>query len=438
MRLGLWTSLCGFAALVFSGFPGLAQLGVYSVAGLAAAALTTRYVFPSLAPDGAPGGSLRRQLARLAAHGVAMLVRTRRVWYGVSVLALVALWLLPSPWRGELVSLSPVSAAALKLDAELRADLGAAEAGVLVALSAPDEASVLALAEATGERLDRLVSQGVLQGYDSPARLLPSRATQSARRDALPDATALRQRLAEATAQGPLKADRLGGFIDDVQAARAQRIVDRAALQGTPLANAVDSLLMPGQGSRPWRALLTLHAAAPGVDSQKVRAALADLPAARVVDIKPELDALYASYLREAMLQASLGALAVCALLAFHLRSARSLARVIVPIAAAVVIVVAALAASGTALGILHLVGVLLVVAIGSNYALYFEHLRHRGSEDDHTLASLVLANLTTVTSFGLLAVSSIPPLAAIGLVVAPGALLCLVLSAALIAPAPA
>jgi predicted exporter len=55
---------------------------------------------------------------------------------------------------------------------------------------------------------------------------------------------------------------------------------------------------------------------------------------------------------------------------------------------------------------------------------------------DEDTLASLALANLTTVLSFGLLAWSGIPALHAIGQVVAPGALLCLVLSAAFIAPA--
>ena len=46
VRLGLVTSLIGFAALVFAGFPGLAQLGVFSIAGLLAAAATTRFVFP--------------------------------------------------------------------------------------------------------------------------------------------------------------------------------------------------------------------------------------------------------------------------------------------------------------------------------------------------------------------------------------------------------
>ncbi|HMZ01233.1 MAG TPA: MMPL family transporter, partial [Burkholderiaceae bacterium] len=50
VRLGLWTSVAGFAALVGSGFPGLAQLGVFSIAGLLAAAATTRWVLPVLAP----------------------------------------------------------------------------------------------------------------------------------------------------------------------------------------------------------------------------------------------------------------------------------------------------------------------------------------------------------------------------------------------------
>ncbi|MDP9044562.1 MAG: MMPL family transporter, partial [Pseudomonadota bacterium] len=55
VRLGLWTSVCGFAALLFSGFPGLRQLGVFSIAGLGAAALSTRWVLTLAAPDGAPG-----------------------------------------------------------------------------------------------------------------------------------------------------------------------------------------------------------------------------------------------------------------------------------------------------------------------------------------------------------------------------------------------
>ena len=113
------------------------------------------------------------------------------------------------------------------------------------------------------------------------------------------------------------------------------------------------------------------------------------------------------------------------------MRSTRRLAAVAVPIAAATLSVLAALTLAGSPLGILHLVGLLLTVAIGSNYALFFDHLRERGDANADTLASLLLANLTTVVSFGLLATSRIPVLHAVGIVVAPGALLCLVFSAA-------
>ena len=76
-------------------------------------------------------------------------------------------------------------------------------------------------------------------------------------------------------------------------------------------------------------------------------------------------------------------------------------------------------------------VAVLLVVAVGSNYSLFMDWLRHQPAADEDTLASLLLANLTIVLSFGLIALSQIPALSAIGRVVAPGALLALLLSAA-------
>ncbi len=457
VRLGLWTSLCGFAALLFSGFPGLAQLGLFSMAGLTAAALTTRCVFPTLAPDGAPGTGVRQRLGRAVGALTAALPRLRWALAGVAVAAALACALLPSAWRGNLSSLSPMSERTMAVDAALRGDIGATDGGTLVAVSAPSEAAVLAAAEAAGLRLDSLVASGALLGYESPARLLPSRAVQAQRRAALPDAATLAARLTEATVDGPLPASRLAPFIADVQAARQLPLLDRAALQGTPLASALDAQLVPGSASRPWRALLSLQTGAQGIDPATLRNALAGLPGAQVVNIKNELDALYARYLNEAQWQALLGALAVCALLAWHLRSAARLWRIVQPVAAAVLIVLAALTASGVGLGILHLVGLLLTVAIGSNYALFFDKLRESQEAqqalasgparalapgparalDADTLASLALANLTAVVSFGLLAASSIPALFAIGQVVAPGILLCLVLSAAFIGRRP-
>jgi predicted exporter len=432
VRLGLLTSIAGFAALVFSGFGGLAQLGVFSVAGLVAAALTTRHVLPLLAPDGARGLGLRRPLGRATGRAAHALARARWPLAALSLLALGLLLVQPSAWRGHLAELSPVPAAALALDASLRTDLGAVEAGTLVAVEAADEAAVLARAEQAGQRLDALVQQGRLQGYESPARLLPAPATQRARQAALPDEPTLRQRLAEATRDGPLPAARLDGFIADVQAQRSAAVVHRADLAGTALGSALAAQLLPGSAGRPWTALLSLQAPA---DAAELRRALAGLPDTRVVQVQAELDALYARYLHEALWQAALGGMAVVLLLGLQLRAARRLLRVLAPLAAALVLVLAGLTLAGSALGVLHLVGLLLVVALGSNYALFFDHFAQGGAADDDTLASLLLANLTAVTSFGLLALSTVPALAALGQVVAPGAGLALLLSAAFLGP---
>ncbi|NRT57942.1 MMPL family transporter [Sphaerotilus uruguayifluvii] len=448
VRLGLLTSLAGFAALAFSGFAGLVQLGLFSISGLVAATLTTRFVLPVLAPQGSPGLGLRGPLGRATGRLAGALPRLARPLALLAAGAALWLALQPSPWRGTLAALSPVPAEAMALDASLREDLGAAEAGVLVAIEAPDEAQALQRAEQAGARLEALVQAGVLAGYDSPAQRLPSPSTQLARRAALPEAAALRQALAQATAGGPLPAGSLQAFVDDVQAQRRAPVLTRAGLAGTPLASALDAqLVAPRQAGAPWTALLSLRmtpaAAADPAAAARLDRALAGLPDTRVVRIQPELDAIYAGYLTQARWQAGLGALAVVALLAWHLRSGRRLARVLWPLAASGVLVLAGLTASGQPLGVLHLVGLLLVVAVGSNYALFFDHLAATSGTapadgDDaqagaDLLASLLMANLTTVASFGLLATAQVPALAAVGQTVAPGALLALLLSAAFI-----
>ena len=338
-------------------------------------------------------------------------------------------------WRGDLSSLSPVPRAAQELDAMLRADLGANDAGTLVVASGADQETALRAAEAATQRLDALVEEGLIAGYEAPTRLLPSQAAQRARLASLPQAAELRERLAQATHDGPLSAERLAPFVDAVQAARERPVLTRASLAGSPLASAVDALLFerPNGG---WTALIPLQPGAADVDPARVRQALQHVPGAasageiQVVAVADELNQLYSTYLREALAQALLGAVAVVVVLALHLRSGRRLLAVCQPLALAVLLTLGGLALLDVALGILHLVGLLLVVAVGSNYGLFFARLDAEDGLDDDTLASLMLANLTTVVSFGLIALSHIPALSAIGRVVAPGALLALLLAA--------
>jgi predicted exporter len=433
VRLGLLTSLCGFAALLFSGFPGLAQLGLFSIAGLVAATVTTRFVLPVLMPDGAAGLGLRRHIGAVAGWGVARLPRLRALFLALGVAALALLfWHRGDLWHAQLSSLSPIPREALALDQKLRADLSTSDAGTLVVVDGKTVELALQAAEAVGLRLDGLVDQGQLGGYTSPARLLPSLATQQRRQAVLPEAAALREQLAQAAKGGPLNAQRLEPFIAEVQAARTLAPVTPAALAGGPLAPLIDALLLRrADGSASVLIALQPSGTTAGVDAPRVGTALAGLSDAQVIDIGHELNSLYAHYLNEAMAQASLGALAVVLLLAAWLRSGRRLWAVCWPLALAVLLTLGGLTALQVQMGVLHLVGLLLVVAVGSNYALFFDQLQRDGRADADTLTSLLLANITTVVSFGLIAMSAIPALSAIGRVVAPGALLALLLAAA-------
>ena len=75
----------------------------------------------------------------------------------------------------------------------------------------------------------------------------------------------------------------------------------------------------------------------------------------------------------------------------------------------------------------------LLTVAVGSNYCLFFERQAKEGETRERTLASLVLANCCTVIGFGVLSFSGIPVLHGIGGTVAVGAFLSLIFGAILI-----
>jgi predicted exporter len=446
IRLGMLTSVCGFASLLPSGFPGLAQLGLYSISGLIAAALVTRFVLPALLPS----GFVIRNVAPLGLR-VAQVLRPARQLPGIViaalglVLAALAIIVLyrhqDTLWNHELAALSPISMEEQNYDAKLRSDLGAADVRELVIVSGPTLDSVLGGAERAAQALGALVDSKAIGAFDSPANYLPSAATQEARRGSLPDAPQLRDNLRRATADLSLSSERLQPFLSDVEAARRAPLVTVTDLQGTSLRAGFDALIL--QQKARWNALLPLHAS-PGtqaVDLARVKAALqrARLNEAQVLDLKQESDALYASYLAEGIHLSLAGMLAIIVLLLVALRSPLRAARVLAPLLLAVLTVAAGLALSGVQLTILHLVGMLLIVAVGSNYALFFDRQArlHEAGEEALTLASLVIANASAVIGFGLLSFSQVPVLVALGTTVAPGTFLALLFAALSACPNP-
>ncbi len=426
IRLGVMTSICGFASLLFSGFPGLAQLGLYAISGLLTAAIVTRFVLPYLLPN-----SFRIHDISAVGNYLSKKVNQAHLLHRPAIVVLIFACLIVFSqryeiWSKNIASLSPVSQADIALDTQLRKDVGAPDVRYMVVVTADTQEAALQASEQISALLQLQVEQGNIANYESPSRYLPSKQTQQARQDSIPSSASLSKNLSEALIDLPIQANKLEPFIRDALRAKKQSLLGTNDLKDTSMAIAIEGLLI-NQGLK-WNALLPLTARKDKeINASQIRQSFASVKFNNVVlvDMKTESNKLYAGYMQEAINYSLIGLAMIIALLLIVFKSISQLLRVIAPLAAAVLCVTAGLLILGYQLIILHLVGLLLVVAVGSNYALLF----NQSNTSPRILASMLFANLTTVIGFGVLAFSDVSILQALGMTVAPGVILALLFS---------
>ncbi|MDE2318784.1 MAG: MMPL family transporter [Rhodospirillales bacterium] len=427
LRLGALTSIAGFAAMLGSSFTGFAQLGLFSIAGLVTAALVTRFVLPMLLPDGffAPGAMAIGAPLRGIRHHQGL---ARMGLGGLAVLALFSLALHRGGlWQTNLLSLSPLPPATQALDKTLRAELGITTPRFFLAWRAGNEQGALGISETLSPILSDLAAKGEIGGFSLPSQILPSQAAQQARRAALPDDATLRARFAAASSGLPYQANAFAPFFQDVAAARKAPLLTAARLP-PPLALRLHAML--SQTKTGWVVLAPLSAVN---GAAALQAALP--PGVKLVDLNLQSTLLLRLFQHEATALALCGGVAILLILALFLRSWRQVARVALPLLAAVIVCAAALIAGGGKLSIFMVAGFLLTIAVGSNYCLFFARHELDKAVRERALASIMLANLCTVAAYGLLSLSSIPVLHDIGETVALGTFLCLLFGVAFAAP---
>jgi predicted exporter len=433
LRLGVLTSICGFSAMLLSSFEGFAQLGLFTIIGLAVAVCTTRWVLPALLPPRFAGVRQAPAMMRLASFATGR----RYLQPGVFVLALLAAASLafgPGPiWAGDLSTLSPVPPAERRLDQELRSDMRAPDAATFIVVRRPDQEAALQAAERLTAMLVPLVGQGALAGLDAPTRYLPSSAMQRARQAVLPEPTVLQAELDAALDGLPFQPGLFAPFVAAVAKARSGPPIGRSDLDGTSLSLKLDSLLSH-QGDGTWVAMLSLRGV---TEPAAIMQAIGGEPGVLMVNLKAESDRLLADFLGEGVSLAGLGATAIAVLLAASLRSLPRLMAVTAPLAASVVVTLSILRLGGHPLSIFNLFGVLLVVAIGSNYCLFLDRQRDDPVGMPRVLASLLLANACTVAGFGVLALSRTPVLHDLGTPVAIGTFISLLFATIVMSPIP-
>ena len=401
---------------------------MFSIVGLVFALGVTRFVLPELLPQNffAEGaGILARPLS-------ALVKRCRPLRPVVALLALGGGILLilhrGGFWDNDLNNLSPIPPTLQALDRSLHKDLGVPDLRYFAVFHADTQEAALRDSEVLDSRLDTLVTDGQLGGYDLPSQILPSEQAQRTRQAALPDAETLHASFEQALAGLPFRAESFDPFFSDVVRTRSGPLVQRSDLP-PPLAMQLDSMLVQ-RGGR-WEVIAPLRQVA---DSAAVAGALrtAGVSGIQLVDLETETGQLLRQFQHEATALAVLGSAAIVVLLFLALRSPKRVIAVTAPLAASLILTAALLTLSGGKLSIFMMVGFLLTVAVGSNYCLFFERSYSSAETQTRSIASVLVANLCTVSAYGAMSLSSIPVLHDIGMTVAIGAFLSLLFGAIL------
>jgi len=410
LALTLLAAVIGYAGLALTPFPGLQQMAVFSALGLIFAWLTVVFWFPALVRGGSlQSGPLARRYGALLAHWP-QLRGNRNGWIVFALFALVAAIGCARLGANDDIRLLQTPPPHLVQD-QLRLSklLDAPTPVQFFLVRGNSDEAVLQREEVLKQRLDSLIAQHKLNGYQAMSNWVPSLQTQNVRR------ALIEQKLLNDG--GALKevADKTGedaGWVADTRTNLLQN--------ATPL-TVTEFLRTPA--SEPWRhlwlgkvdgvtasivALRGLHNA----DLPLMQQAATGLEGVQWVDKVGEISAVLGHY------RATMGwVVTVAYVLVFALLFARYRGRtwrVLAPTAAASVATLALLGWSGQNLQLFHVLALMLLLGVGVDYGIFMQE--HPSRRDATPWLAVGLSAANTILSFGLLALSHTPALRAFGL----------------------
>jgi predicted exporter len=435
LATGVASTSIAYLVFLFSGVTGLAQLACFTVAGLAVAGLTTRFALPVLMDpegrdfgDSAWLGKLWQRMERLP----------RPRWAGAAaiILSLAAMILAPQPmWESDLSKLTPVPRELLMKDQELRSELGTPDVRYLLVISAVDTEYALQKLEALDERLQKLVADGAISGYDHAARFVPTAQKQRQRQARLPEPTTLRADVDAAVKDTPFRPDVFEPFLADVEKARHLRLLTVDQLRDSPLGVSVEMLLAQHSDGKDARttALVTFSGVQDVAALQRFAAAAGS--DVTLLDTKNASETLVTNQRIKILWSLAVAAVLLAGVVTFALRQASRVYRVLAPMALTTLIIIGILQAAGVSMTLFHLIALILAAGLGLDYALFFEHAADDPTEQRRTLHALLVCSISTLMVFALLALSSLPVLRALGLTVSIGVISNFVLALLLTRP---
>jgi predicted exporter len=408
LALALTTNVVGYLAMAFTPFPALTQVAVFSAAGLVGAFACATCLLPALlnaplTPWAAPLGWASRALGLRRA----LLGRLSTTWLMAGFMLFCIAGISQVSFTDDLRQWAS-RAPALQQQAERIGQISGFEPTsqyFLVRAGSPDE--LLARQEELGARLDDLIAEQKLHGYLALSQLVAPEAAQERLHLVLPRLLEASQPLLDMGVTAEMLETELADLL-------AQPVASLDQVLAGPLAEPWRPLWL---GSRPDGSVAGLISLQGLRDSSALHGLAEGIGGVSLIDRPAELNRLFAETQRQAALLKLLAAALIFALLCLPFGWRGALRCLAVPLLAALGSL-ACLGWLGQPLTLFGLFGLLLVTAIGVDYAIL---MRERIGGTAVSLTGTLLAAVTTWLSFGLLALSSTPAVSNFGLAVGLG-----------------
>lgn len=435
LLIAVSTTIFAFLPLTGSSFPGLAQLGVFTVVGLATAVAVTRWVLPMLMNATGQADADWGTDMPSAIHTALRIGRVPALVLGAAALALLLMRQAPL-WQQDLAALSPIPETLKQRDRDLRRDLNVADPRYVLTIAGRNLDKALRRSESLMPRLEALRARGAMASFDTVARYLPSGERQDRILKALPDDASLRENLANALKEMPFKAGTFDPFLQAIDTLRQDGPLTMAGLAGSPLAGRLSPMILRSENEIKVLVLLR-RLRNPAELRDVIENSGGD--GVRFLDLKQSAQDLMDGYRAETLRWVTLGAALALGMLVVTLRSARGVFAVAIPVFLSVLVTMAAVAQIAGSLSIFHLLGLMMVAGLGIDYAVFLRRAGEQISDPAETSAAVRAVTLCAVTSFSvftLLATAAVPVLSQIGMTVAIGTAASLLLGLIFTAPA--
>ena len=244
-----------------------------------------------------------------------------------------------------------------------------------------------------------------------------------------PDESVLVENLNQALDGFPFKKGLFDQFITDVGQSKTLEPITIASLKEHDLQEKTSALLH--QKDDQWYAPVLLYrAVSEQVIADELDSVYPDQDWISFISLRHQSNKIMENALNNMIKLITIGGFCIYILLSISFRDFIRPFKIILPTLMAVGLTVFILAFSGVALNVFHIVSLLLVVGLGLDYSLFFHRLTDHKDEWSSTFRALWMCCFSTVLVFGMLIISKTPPLHAVGLTVAIGAFLCLILGA--------